>query len=286
MSRKVDLLLRALLAVAAAIAFAPGAASAGPESRSWRIDGVGREAIVHLPEGAPRPGPLVLAFHGHGGRARNVQRTMAIHERWPDAVVVYPQGLPTPSARDPKGERTGWQNRPGEQGDRDLRLVDAIVADLRAAGWVDDARIFATGHSNGGGMTYSLWLARHDMLAGVAPVAAGSYSPRALLPLPCMHVAGRNDPIVRFAGQERTMRIVREVNGCSDHPTAWATDCRLYPSRLGTPFVAMVLDGGHEYPPQAPPLIVRFLREQRAPIAFGPPAPGRPWPRTGTARAE
>ena len=141
MSRKVDLLLRALLAVAAAIAFAPGAASAGPESRSWRIDGVGREAIVHLPEGAPRPGPLVLAFHGHGGRARNVQRTMAIHERWPDAVVVYPQGLPTPSARDPKGERTGWQNSEPGDGRRPhfhrvrIRRSDvAHGADRRAGG--------------------------------------------------------------------------------------------------------------------------------------------------------
>ena len=54
---------------------------------------------------------------------------------------------------------------------------------------------------------------------------------------------------------------------------------------LGTPFVAMVTNGGHQYPAEAPALIVRFLREHSAPIPCGPPAPGERWPRTVRARS-
>ena len=106
--------------------------------RVWQIEGVEREAIVHLPTGAPHPCPVILAFHGHGGRAQSVQRSMHFQDEWPEAVVVYPQGLATKTARDPAGARAGWQNRPGENDDRDLKLVDQIMASLRASGWVDD----------------------------------------------------------------------------------------------------------------------------------------------------
>ena len=61
-----------------------------------------------------------------------------------------------------------------EQGDRDLKFVDAILKTLREKYKVDDRRIFATGHSNGGGFTYLLWAARGKELAAIAPVAAGA----------------------------------------------------------------------------------------------------------------
>ena len=81
----------------------------------------------------------------------------------------------------------------GEEGDRDIRFIDRVVKSLRNEGWVDDARVFATGHSNGGGFTYALWNARPGMLAAAAPVAAGSVDAFRLTPLPCMHVAARGD---------------------------------------------------------------------------------------------
>lgn len=251
----------------------------GPR-RVWQIEGVEREAIVHLPTGAPHPCPVILAFHGHGGRAQSVQRSMHFQDEWPEAVVVYPQGLATRTARDPAGARAGWQNRPGENDDRDLKLVDQIMASLRASGWVDDTRVYVTGHSNGGGFTYALWLARAEMLAAVAPVAGGTFAARSLTPLPCMHVAGRADTIVPFANQERVMAAVRTLNGCIRTGTPWAKDCTFYESKFGTPLVTMITDGGHQYPREAPALIARFLKGQAAPILCGPPSPGQPWPRS------
>jgi polyhydroxybutyrate depolymerase len=268
----------------AATMLAPTAPGEGTR-RTWTIEGTERQAIVHLPSGAPRPCPLILAFHGHGGSAQRVSRSMHLQGEWPGAVVVYAQGLPTKSQRvDPEGRKPGWQNRAGEYGDRDLKLVDAIVESLRNEGWVDDTRVYATGHSNGAGFTYALWLARPELLAAVAPVAGGSLAARQLQPMPCMHIAGRADSIVPFAGQERVMDVVRQVNGCEGTGKPWATDCTRWESPLGTPFVGMVTDGGHQYPAEAPALIVRFLREHSAWIPFGPPAPGERWPRAIRAR--
>lgn len=250
--------------------------------RTWTVDGAEREAIVHLPKSAARDhavrSPVILAFHGHGGRASAVEGKMDFQSLWPEAVVVYPQGIPTRTTRDPEGVRAGWQNRVGEHGDRDIRFVDEIMRSLRNEGWVDDSRVFATGHSNGGGFTYALWNARPGMLAAAAPVAAGSFDVNRLTPLPCMHVAARGDAIVPFAGQERTMQAVRRINGCADEGAPWAKDCTRWSSTRNAPFVAMIIDGGHAYPDAAPPLIVRFFREQSPKPTAGPQRDGDgPW---------
>jgi polyhydroxybutyrate depolymerase len=236
--------------------------AAAPERMEWNVDGVTREALVatgdmKLPSGAP----LVFVFHGHGGNMRGAARKFRLQELWPEAVVIYPQGLPTPTRLDPEGKRPGWQNTAGVKEDRDLKFFDAMLATAHSKLHVDPARIYVSGHSNGGGFTYLLWASRAKALAAVAPIAAGTPKPDSLAPLPAMHVAGRNDRIVPFAGQERTMAAVRRVDGCSEESSEWAKDCLLYPSKTGTPFVSLIHPGGHEVPDEAPPLVVRFFKE-------------------------
>src|SRR4051812_24993760 len=80
------------------------------EMRSWVVDGVTREALVSVPANAGGGGalPVVFAFHGHGGSMRQASRSFPIHQLWPGAIVIYPQGLPTPGALvDREGERAG-----------------------------------------------------------------------------------------------------------------------------------------------------------------------------------
>ena len=63
----------------------------------WKVDGVGREALVYAPAAAKTtPSPLVFAFHGHGGTMKYAAAKFAYHKHWPDAIVVYMQGLNTP----------------------------------------------------------------------------------------------------------------------------------------------------------------------------------------------
>lgn len=245
---------------------------------TWTVGGVEREAIVFAPEAKAGAAsktslrPLVFAFHGHGGTMRHAARSFHLQQEWPEAVVVYMQGLPTPGAiTDPEGKRSGWQAKIGVQDDRDLKFFDEVLATMKKDYHVDAARIYSTGHSNGGAFTYQLWAARPGTFAAVAPSAAsGAIRFRAqLTPCPCLHFAGRNDPLVKFAWQEASMAAVRELNGCSDKTEAWgkpapgSENCLLYPSTKGSPFVSCIYDGGHEYHAAAPKLITAFFREHR-----------------------
>ncbi|MFY8056754.1 MAG: hypothetical protein ACOVRM_03375, partial [Planctomycetaceae bacterium] len=60
---------------------------------------------------------------------------------------------------------TGWQKSAGDQQDRDLKFFDVVLQSLRSEYRVDDRRIYATGHSNGGGFTYLLWSERSAVFA-------------------------------------------------------------------------------------------------------------------------
>ena len=221
-----------------------------------------RELVAAQPPAGSAATPLVFVFHGHGGSARQAARSFGLETQWPEAIVVYPQGLPTPGQlTDPQGAKAGWQAAVGDQGDRDLKFFDAILARLKQDYQVDGQRVYATGHSNGGGFTYLLWLARGNVFAAVAPSAAVAKYSRKLTPKPALMLAGENDPLVKFAWQKFNMQAVRQVNGCSPQGETWAPQCTLYPSAGGTPVVTFIHPGGHELNAKAPALIVKFFQE-------------------------
>jgi polyhydroxybutyrate depolymerase len=236
--------------------------------KEWQIDGVTREALVYAPAAATTtPSPLVFAFHGHGGTMQNAAKSFGYHKLWPEAIVVYMQGLNTPGRlTDPEGKKPGWQKSVGDQHDRDLKFFDAVLATLRKDYRVDDKRVYSTGHSNGGGFTYLLWAARGDVFAAVAPCAAAAPHAAAaeyldkIKPKPVLHLAGENDPLVLFEWQKQTIEILRKLNGC-DGEQPWGPHCTLYPSKTGTPVVAYIHSGRHELPAEALPVIVKFFKE-------------------------
>lgn len=235
--------------------------------KEWMVDGLRREALVHVPE--VKEGermPVVFAFHGHGGNMRNSTRSFRMDEVWPEALVVCMQGVPTPGKlTDPEGKKNGWQSGVGDQGDRDLKFFDAVFATLKAEHAVDEDRVYAMGHSNGGGFTYLLWAARGDLFAAMGPSGSAASKTGALLkPKPVLHVAGENDPLVKFSWQQRTMELLRGLNECGPG-VPWEQDanCTFYPSAIGAPVVTAIHPGGHEYPTGAPGVIAKFFKQHR-----------------------
>ena len=263
------LFLRLLLLALAPASLFQSRAAETLERREWTIDGVVREALVHLPPKAKSEAtPVVFGFHGHGGTMQNAARMYGYHTLWPEALVVYMQGLNTPGRlTDPEGKKPGWQHSAGDQGDRDLKFFDAVLASLQAEFRVDEKRIYSTGHSNGGGFTYLLWAMRGDRFAAFAPSAsAASKSLPLLKPKPVLHVAGENDPLVKFAWQQPTMEALRKLNQCgAGHP--WEKDqaCTYYPSKVGAPVVTYIHPGTHNFLAAAPAAIVKFFQEQAKP---------------------
>lgn len=237
-----------------------------PLTRTWDVDGVKREAIIYAAaKKSEGKMPVIFDFHGHGGTAKHAARAHHLHEAWPEAIVVYMQGLNTPGKlTDPEGKKTGWQSGPGAQNDRDLHFFDAALASIKKDYPVDVNRIYATGHSNGGAFTYLLWAKRGDTFAAFAPVAAsaGMYFVDAK-PKPVFHAASEKDPLVTFAMQTRTLDRVKKLNACKDQGEPWAKGCLRYPSKNDSPLVIYLHEEGHKYPEPTSKLIVKFFQEQR-----------------------
>ncbi len=239
------------------------------ERQQFAVDGVVREALLYTPAKAKtEPSPLVFAFHGHGGNMNAAARMYHIHTLWPDAIVIYPQGLNTPGQlTDPEGKKPGWQGAAGLQGDRDLKFFDAMFASLEANYIVNPKRVYSTGHSNGGGFTYLLWAERGDKFAAFGPSAAAARRVKAgLKPKPMIHIAGENDPLAKFEWQRLTLDIVRKHNQCGEgSPWEGEAGCTLYPSKIGAPVVTFIHSGTHNYPGEAPALIVKFFKQHTLP---------------------
>jgi polyhydroxybutyrate depolymerase len=254
-------------------------AQPGPATRQWIVDGVSREALVYAPtSAATRASPLIFAFHGHSGTMRAFDREMAFEKLWPEAIVVYPQGVPSPGRIvDHEGKLPGWQNAPGEQGDRDLKFFDAMLDSIEKDYKVDTHRIYSTGHSNGATFTYVLWRVRADKFAAFAPIASAlsmvlgkpattQISFPAVTPKPILHIAGEKDPLVKFQWQERTIDYLRKVNQCSEgKPWDFNDHCTIYPSAVGAPVISYVHAGGHGVPADAPEAIIHFFKKYTGP---------------------
>jgi len=259
---------RILAAVIAILALLqPLGAAEAPVEKTWTVDSVERKAFVRIPADNKADAPVVFVFHGHGGTAVNAVRSFHLHTLWPEAIVVYPQGLNTPGRlTDPEGKKTGWQHSKGDQADRDLKFFDAMLAGLKKDHKVDAKRIYSTGHSNGGGFTYLLWANRGDVFAAVAPSAAAAGYAKDLKPLPALHIGGEKDPLVTFAMQKLTMDAVKKVNGCEAEGKEWAKAGGSvgleFKSKNDTPFVSLIDPAGtHQFPSEAPDLIVKFFKE-------------------------
>jgi len=237
--------------------------AAAQEVMRWQVDGETREAIVYAPASSgEEAAPLVLAFHGFGDNAQNFQYT-AVHAAWPDAIVVYFQGLVT------RRGLPGWQVERGGD-DRDLELVDVALRSLRETYRIDDDRIYATGYSMGGMFTYLLWAERPGVFAAYAPVAARLRpSVRPTEARPVLHIGGERDRVVRFSDQQAAIAIALEVNdleGVNDvndgaGPTPCGAGCTVHGAGTAAPVMTWIHGGAHIYPRGTSQRIVSFFRE-------------------------
>jgi len=229
---------------------------------TWKVGDDTREAMVYNPSGKAKP--VIFAWHGHGGTANFSVRKFDFHTLWPEAVVIYPQGLPTPAPLvDPDGKRSGWQKSVGDQGDRDLKFFDAMLKTCLDDYGADEKRVYSTGHSNGGFFTYLLVAARPGKLAAIAPIA-GTITPKFtkdLKPIPVLHVAGEKDPLVKFDAQQKTIEHMRELNKCDKEGKEAGKFCTEYQSKDGPPVIAYLHPGGHEMPSGSPERIVKFFKD-------------------------
>ncbi|HSL42875.1 MAG TPA: PHB depolymerase family esterase [Anaerolineales bacterium] len=160
-----------------------------------------REFILHVPSSFQREGSmaLLIGFHGAGSNAGQFEgysgfSRVAENE---GLIVVYPQAL---------GARPTWNTTAGPN-NPDIQFVNDIIDHLLQRCDIDPNRIYATGHSNGGGMANRLACDLSDRIAAIGSVA-GAYqwseecSP--LRPVAIFAVHGTDDPIIPYDGFPNT----------------------------------------------------------------------------------
>lgn len=176
---------------------------AGSHAYAMDSGGLVRTFRVYVPRDLAGAAPLVVMLHGGGGSGAQAERAYG-WDRQAEAggfIVAYPDGLGRPiPAWNVDATGDGCCGYPAREGIDDVAFVRGLVASLDATGFVDPARIYATGMSNGGIMAYTL-ACETDLFAAVAPVAATMLTacadPR---PVSVLHIHGLRDENIRFDG--------------------------------------------------------------------------------------
>lgn len=226
------------------------------------VDGVERSAVVYPSSSKSGPAPLVFVWHGFTGNARQAAFSYHLHTAWPEATVIYPQGLEV-ELLNRKGP--GWQTTPKALGERDLKFFDAMLEKARSEYRADPARIYTCGMSNGA--IFSYVLLRGNAFAAAAPVAG--YAPagfRGAPAVPILIVHGKQDPLVPFRLAERSRDLARANNGAGEQTSEWRPGYVQYaPTTNGNDVVWAAHDGGHTWPSGTSEAIVAFFKAHARP---------------------
>jgi poly(3-hydroxybutyrate) depolymerase len=160
-----------------------------------------RAVIVNAPtDGTKRP--VVIALHGGQGSAEIMRANSGFDPvaKANGFMVVYGEGT------DFGGNRHAWNTgfllrRQVKDAD-DIGYLDTLIDKLIQDHDADPTRIFMTGGSNGGMMTYVYAVARSERLAAVAPVVASmfTFDKKPTVPLPILIINGAKDEEVPLEG--------------------------------------------------------------------------------------
>jgi polyhydroxybutyrate depolymerase len=242
-------------AAAATCLGAPGASG----TIDLKIGAVTRSFVVRVPAtyDARTPGPLIFLFHPFGMNAQYMQGRVQIRRVWPEAIAVYPNGLPRFGAAG--GLQPAWQTSPGELDDRDLVFFDMMLDWLRASHCFDEKRVFVMGYSNGAGFTSVLACERPGVIAGVA-IASGRLACTPPEPRPAILSHGLRDPTIGYERAVDAARAWASRNGCSAPPKNGVPGCFVADSCSAAPVTLCSYDGGHEYNEPFTRALVEFLK--------------------------
>lgn len=200
------LAVAAVLAGSAAASANPAALGAGTHYLRLDVAGAERSYLLHVPPGIETlgPRPLVLAFHGGGGRAEGYRQYAGL-----DPVadregffVAYPDGSGGLGRRLLTWNAGRCCGRAMREGVDDVGFARALVDAIARRVPVDRTRVYATGHSNGAMMSYRIAAEAPELVAAIAPVAGAMLLANfdAKLPVPILHIHSVDDPRALYEG--------------------------------------------------------------------------------------
>jgi polyhydroxybutyrate depolymerase len=175
-------------------------------------DGLIRTYRLHIPVGYSPDSlyPMVINMHGLGSNAFEQEVYTAFDSVADTAgiVVVYPNGI----------DET-W-NVSSTAGTDDVGFISALIDTIDYQYSIDLNRVFATGMSMGGFMSYRLACELSERIAAIASVTGlqAFYPCDPNRPVPILQFHGTADPVVPYAGVPATISHWVNHNLCPLNP--------------------------------------------------------------------
>jgi polyhydroxybutyrate depolymerase len=235
-------IVRAILATTALLVCAVAqAAPDGLQRRTIKTGGVERTYYMHEPtQSLPGLRPLVLVLHGGGGNGK-ISAMMSGFNPKADAegfLAVYPNG----SGRFGEDRLLTWNAGhccayAMRERANDVGFISDLIDELVRRDRVDPKRVYVTGMSNGGMMSYRLGRELPHKIAAIAPVVGamfGDETPPAM-PMPVLIFNSRTDESVPFDGGPAKIRGGTAVGDSDYKPVAFALDFWAKANRCAPP---------------------------------------------------
>jgi len=220
---------------------------------TFKLGGQERRAIVvNAPaEGTKSPAegtksPAVIVLHGGAGSAEQMRASSGFDPvaREHGFMAVYAEGTEFGVGRNAGRHawNTGHLLRRQVRDADDIAYFDALIDRLIAEHGTDPERIFMTGGSNGGMMTFVYGAARAERLAAIAPVVASmfTFDTTPKVPLPILIIKGAKDEEVPLAGGMSENAIVRAAQATPFKPLREVVKFWVKANRSKTPGASKV----------------------------------------------
>jgi len=192
--------------------------------------GLTREYLLYIPAAYTGNTAVPLVFNLHGYTSNNVEQLFYADFRpiadTANFLIVLPNGT-----LDAQGNRF-WNTFLGNSNVDDVGFISDLLNTLQANYNIDANRVYSTGMSNGGFMSYSLACELNDRVAAIASVTGSMIQSKLntcnpVRPVPVMEIHGTADNTVPYNGLPNATFVAiptlvakwADFNNCNPTPT-------------------------------------------------------------------
>jgi polyhydroxybutyrate depolymerase len=199
----------------------------GSSTVNLQSGGMDRSYLLHIPPGydGTQPLALVLELHGYSSFASE----QLTRSKWDE--MADKEGFVLIEA---EGDRRSWNAGSCCGGNNldDVKYFRDVVAKATAELCIDRKRVYVSGHSNGGAMTYRLACEAADIFAAAAPVCGWMTIPTCnpARPVPMLEIRALNDGTVDISGADADVNEWLSNDNCDQDQVTTSGVCKTYNS--------------------------------------------------------
>lgn len=192
-------------------------------------DGINRQFFIYQSSSYSGNTPVLFVLHGYTSRAlwiMNYSGFQSLADEF-GFLIIYPQGTLLPSTGQTHWNVGGWTTSSTTD---DVGFINSIIDFINDEYSIDDKKVYSTGMSNGGYMSYKLACDLSSRIAAVASVT-GSMTTQTIdgcnpsHATPVAQIHGLQDTVVSYYGNvwskpiEEVMDYWAEYNNCDAEPS-------------------------------------------------------------------